>query len=104
MHHFIQDCVVKFLEINVSHSNNFQVMVDNGDRLDCNSLCSNVAIQLGNTILYGFYFTNKWYGLFWIFNGSIRWGLIITGYSNITMNCHWPGKEIHLQGINGNTN
>lgn len=41
-HNFIHDRIVKFLGLNVTHANNFHVLVGNGDRLQCNSYCTNV--------------------------------------------------------------
>lgn len=35
-HIFIQDCLVKFLGLQTSSSSHFQVLVGNGDCLECN--------------------------------------------------------------------
>lgn len=48
-HNFIQDRVVKLFGLQVSHTLKIQVIVGNGDKLQCNSFCYNALVTLGNT-------------------------------------------------------
>lgn len=54
--------VVKFLGLEISQLKQFQVMVENVDRLSCNSICF-VLVSLGDTTFcIDFYvLTNKWH-------------------------------------------
>lgn len=49
-HNFMQECIVCFLNLPISNSNKFHVMIDNGEQLVCNTRCLNVPILLCNTI------------------------------------------------------
>lgn len=48
-HNFIQERIVRFLNLPISNSNQFQVMIGNGEQLVCNTQCLNVPILLSNT-------------------------------------------------------
>lgn len=41
--------IVNFSGLSVSSSNQFKVMVDNGDLFHCNRICNNVPLTLDNT-------------------------------------------------------
>lgn len=42
---FIQDRTVRFLNLPISSSNQFQVMIGNGEQLVCNTQCLNVPVN-----------------------------------------------------------
>lgn len=79
-------------------------MVGNGDKLLCNSSCTNFPIQLGNTqFLIDFYVLP--------INGAdlvlgIQWlkmlGPTVTNYNSLSMQVHWNDSPISLQGITNN--
>lgn len=99
-HNFIQDRIVKFLGLNITHSNNFQVLVASDDRLQCHSHCPNVPIYLGTTKLFIDLYILPISGANVVL--GIQWlkilGPIITDCKHLTMQFNWLGNTIHMQG------
>jgi len=46
IHNFIQDHITKLLGLQVSPTQNFHVLIENGNELSCSSICKRVALQL----------------------------------------------------------
>lgn len=89
------------MALNITHCNNFQVLVGNGDHMQCNSYSSNVPICLGTTkFLIDLYILPI--NLVDVIL-DIQWlktlGPIITNYDILTMQFNYLGKTIHLQGL-----
>lgn len=97
----MQDRSVKFLGLQVSQSSDFQVLVGNSGCLNCNSMCLNVPIQLGNTQFFIHFFVLPISGAEVVLGSE--WfktlGPILTDYANLTMKFNRHGHPIILQGI-----
>lgn len=85
----------------MSQSSNFQVLFGNEDRLNYNSMYSNIPVQLGNTQLFFDFFVLLISGTKVI--SGIQWlktlGSILMNYNNLTMQFKWQSNHINLQGI-----
>lgn len=103
-HNFIQDRVVKYLGLHTSKSSKFNVMVGNGDKLQCTSSCTNVSVQLGNNQFHIDFYVLPISGADVVL--GIQWlktlGPINTDFNSLSMQFHWNGSTIHLHGITNN--
>lgn len=99
-HNFIQQSVIHFLNLPISNSNQFQVMIGNGDQLVCNTQCLNVPVLLSNTPFTIDFFILPISGADLVLGVQClkTLGLIITDYSTLQMEFTWHYEKIILQG------
>lgn len=93
-HNFIQEKLV-FLGLLSSKSNDFHVMVGNGEQLSGNSVCSHIPLSLDDNQFYVDFYVLPLSGANVVL-GIRRFttlGPVLTGYSELIMTFTWNGQE-----------
>ncbi|MCH81628.1 hypothetical protein A2U01_0002419, partial [Trifolium medium] len=99
-HNFIQDRVVKQLGLSTDPAGSFQVLVGNGEELQCSSMCSNVSLSLGPHTFSVDLFVLPLSGAELVL--GVQWlktlGPIVTDYTQLTMSFSYQGQVVNLVG------
>ncbi|XP_061340529.1 uncharacterized protein LOC133287007 [Gastrolobium bilobum] len=104
-HNFIQARLVKFLGLDNIPTQKFQVLVGNGEVMDCLGVCSQVEIEI-----QGHHFRPDLYvlplqgaevvlGVQWL----SEWGDITINYRDLVMRFEREGQQVELQGAHNLT-
>lgn len=100
-HNFIQERIVHFLNLPISNSNQFQVIIGNGDTLSCHTQCLNGPVLLSNKLFTIDFFILPISGVDLVL--GVQWlktlSPIITDYSTIQVEFTWHNEKVILQGL-----
>lgn len=97
---FIQDRVAKQLGLALEPAHSFQVLVGNGEELQCSSICPNVCLRLGSHDFCVDLFVVPLCGAEIVL--GVQWlrslGPVLTNYDTLTMSFLQNGQIIHITG------
>ena len=99
-HNFIQDRVMKQLGLNTQPAHSFQVLVGNGEQLQCAALCPQVPLLLGTHKFSVDLFCLPISGAELVL--GVQWlktlGPVLTDYNQLTMSFTFEGERVLLTG------
>lgn len=99
---FIQDRIAKQLGLPLQQAPSFQVLVGNGEELNCSTICPKVCLQLGSHQFLVDFFVVPLRGAELVL--GVQWlkslGPVLTNYEALTMTFFKDGQVVQLKGAN----
>ena len=99
-HNFIQSRIVSSLQLPITNSTKFGVMVGNGETLTCEGMCVAVPIESQKRIFLVDFYVLLIQGAEVVL--GVQWlqllGPVLLDYQNLTMEFSWHNEKIHLKG------
>ncbi|GAU30089.1 hypothetical protein TSUD_392450 [Trifolium subterraneum] len=99
-HNFIQDRIAKQLGLKLEPAQEFQVLVGNGEELQCSYFCPNLAITLGSNKFLVDVFVLPLSGAELVL--GVQWlqtlGPILTDFEKLTMKFFYNGEVVQIAG------
>lgn len=102
-HNFVQDRMVRFLNLAAQSTPRLTFMVGNGSEIRCDQVCKNVPVLIQGHQFHLDLYVMALGGAGMVF--GVAWlkllGLVTTDYSHLTMSLVWKDQPITLQGCSG---